>query len=76
MYLFIKKKKPKSISTLTMISFILLIGFLAIASSKYDGANLANWYTYYKAAFDRCSNNLHIDISKINQVTCKLNISL
>ena len=67
-YLFVKRKKPKFMSTLTMISFILLIGFLAIASSKYDGASLSNWYTYYHAAFERCKNGIHINIDKINQV--------
>ena len=67
-YLFVKRKKPKFMSTLTTISFILLIGFLAIASSKYDGASLSNWYTYYKAAFERCKEGVHINIDKINQV--------
>lgn len=67
-YLFLKRKKPKFVSTLTTISFILLVGFLAIASSKYEGASLSNWYTYYKAAFDRCSEGIHISISNINQV--------
>lgn len=68
MYLFIKKKKPKFMSTLTTISFLLLIIFLSIASSKYEGANLSNWYTYYMAAFDRCKEGVHVHISSINQV--------
>lgn len=67
-FLFIKRKKPKFVSTLTTISFVLLVGFLAIASSKYEGASLSNWYTYYKAAFDRCSEGIHISVSNINQV--------
>ena len=67
-FLFIKRKKPKFVSTLTTISFVLLIGFLAIASSKYEGASLSNWYTYYKAAFDRCHDGIHINVSDINQV--------
>ncbi len=68
MFLFIKKKKPKFMSTLTTISFILLIVFLAIASSKYEGASLSNWYTYYRAAFDRCKDGIHVTIAKTNQV--------
>lgn len=68
-YLLIKRKKPKFVSTLTTISFLLLIGFLAIASSKYEGATLSNWYTYYRAAFERCSQgSYHIEPSNINQV--------
>ena len=67
-YLFIKRKKPKFISTITTLSFVLLVAFLAIASSKYDGATLSNWYTYYSAAFDRCKEGIHVNIDKINQV--------
>ena len=67
-YLFIKRKKPKFISTLTTLSFVLLVAFLAIASSKYDGATLSNWYTYYSAAFDRCKEGIHVNIERINQV--------
>jgi len=67
-YLFLKKKKPKSMSTLTLVSFVLLLSVLAIASSKYEGASLSNWYTYYKAAFERCSEGVHINVSHINQV--------
>ena len=68
-YLLVKRKKPKFVSTLSTISFILLIGFLAIASSKYEGASLSNWYTYYKAAFERCSQgSYHVNPASINQV--------
>ena len=67
-YLFLKRKKPKFVSTLTTVSFLLLIGFLAIASSKYEGASLSNWYTYYNAAFQRCSEGVYINLANLNQV--------
>ena len=67
-YLFFKRKKPKFMTTLTTISFILLIVFLAIASSKYSDASLSNWYDRHKSGFNYCVDGIHVDISKINKI--------
>ena len=67
-YFFIKRKKPKMISNMNVLCFAFLIVFLSIASSKYDGANLDNCFTFYKAAFEKCHVGLNVNILSIDQV--------
>jgi len=67
-YFFITRKKPKMVTNLNVICFALFIVFLAIASSKYDGADIDNCFTFYKSAFSRCHSGIHVDIALINQV--------
>ena len=45
-YFFIRRKKPKMISNFNVICFAFLLVFLAIASSKYDGATLDNCFNF------------------------------
>ena len=67
-YFFIKRKKMKMVTNLNFVCFVLLIVFLAIASSKYDGATLKNCLTFYNAAFSKCHNGIHVDVMLTNQV--------
>ena len=67
-YFFIKRKKPKMISNMNVLCFGFLVVFLAIASSKYEGANLDNCFTFYKAAFEKCHAGININILSIDQV--------
>ena len=67
-YFFIRRKKPKMVSNFNVICFAFLLVFLAIASSKYDGATLDNCFTFYKAAFSKCHEGLHVNVLQVNQV--------
>ena len=68
LYFLIKRKKPKVISNMNIVCFAFLIVFLAIASSQRDGATIHNCFTFYKAAFSKCHNGIHINILSIDQV--------
>ncbi|MBR3890635.1 MAG: DNA translocase FtsK [Bacilli bacterium] len=67
-YFFIKRKKPKMISNMNVLCFGFLVVFLSIASSKYEGANLDNCFTFYKAAFEKCHTGINVNILSIDQV--------
>jgi len=69
LYLFFKKKKPSVVLGLNAVAVIFLLFFLLIASSKFDGANLNNWYSHFSSNFDEAViRNFKINRDKIDIV--------
>lgn len=69
MYLFFKRKKPTIVLGLNGFAVILLLFFLLVASSIYDGAALSTWFSHFSDNFKEISlSGSKVDITRINQV--------
>ena len=69
LFLFFKKKKPSIILGLNAVAAIFLLSFLLVASSKFDGASLNNWYSYFSDNFNEVvKSSFKVDLNKIDIV--------
>ena len=69
MYLFFKRKKPTIVLGLNGFAIILLLFFLLVASSIYDGAALSTWFDYFNNNFNEIAvSSFRVDITRISQV--------
>lgn len=69
LYLFFKKKKPGIVLGVNALAFILLLFFMLVASSIFDGASLSSWFSHFNENFKEITvSSVKIDRSKISLV--------
>ena len=61
LYLFFKKKKPSIVLGINALAVVVLLFFLLVASSIYEGASLSNWFN----KFDNNFNSIVVSSFKV-----------